>query len=81
MKASAKSNHKSVKHLSAKAPTKPKAWAPPALVPMPPAPYEKPVAAPAAVTANDVDYLLNTLPIKQARDLYDALHKIFGSAK
>ena len=78
MKASAKYKPKAVKHLSAKAP---KAWAPPALLPVPPAPYEKPVAAPAAVTANDVDYLLNTLPIKQARDLYDALHKIFGSAK
>ena len=81
MKASEKSNHKSVKHLSNKAPAKPKAWAPPALVPMPPAPYEKPVAAPSAVTANDVDYLLNTLPIKQARELYDALHKIFGGAR
>ena len=80
MKASAKSNHKSVKHLSPKAPTQPKAWAPPALVPMPPAPYEKPMP-PAAVTTSDVDHLLNTLPIKQARDLYDALHKIFGSAK
>jgi len=33
------------------------------------------------VTVNDVDYLLNTLPIKQARELYDALHKIFGGVK
>jgi hypothetical protein len=78
MKASAKSNHKPVKHLSNKAPAKPKAWAPPALVPMPPAPYENPAPA---VPVNDVDYLLNTLPIKQARELYDALHKIFGGAK
>jgi hypothetical protein len=84
MKAAAKSNHKPVKHLSNKAPAKPKAWAPPALVPMPPAPPApslRPFPPPATVTTNDVDYLLNTLPIKQARDLYDALHKIFGSSR
>jgi hypothetical protein len=70
MKAAAKSNHKSVKHFT----NKPVKAAPT------PAPYENPAPAP-AVTTNDVDYLLNTLPIKQARDLYDALHKIFGGAK
>jgi hypothetical protein len=78
MKASAKSNHKSIKHFTNK-PVK-AAWTPPALLPVPPAPYENPAPAP-AVTVNDVDYLLNTLPIKQARELYDALHKIFGGVK
>ena len=78
MKATEKSNHKPTKAPKANA------WAPPALLPVPPAPYEKPVAAPVVtaapvMTANNVDYLLNTLPIRQARDLYDALHKIFGS--
>jgi hypothetical protein len=78
MKASAKSNHKSVKHFTNKPvkaePTKAKPTkAKPTFVFAPaPAPV---------VTTNDVDYLLNTLPIKQARDLYDALHKIFGSAR
>jgi hypothetical protein len=74
MKASAKTKPKSVKHFTNK-PVK----AAPTL-----APYENPAPAPApapAVTVNDVDYLLNTLPIKQARELYDALHKIFGGAK
>jgi hypothetical protein len=70
MKASAKSNHKSVKHFTNK----------PAKAAPTPAPYENPTPAP-VVTVNDVDYLLNTLPIKQARELYDALHKIFGGAK
>lgn len=70
MKASAKSNHKSVKHFTNK----------PAKAAPTPAPHEQPSPAP-AVTVNDVDYLLNTLPIKQARELYDALHKIFGGAK
>jgi hypothetical protein len=80
MKASAKTKPKPVKHFT-NTPVKADAWTPPALVPMPPAPYENPAPAPApapAVTVNDVDYLLNTLPIKQARELYDALHKIFG---
>ena len=27
---------------------------------------------------NNVEHILNTLPIKQARALYDELHKIFG---
>jgi hypothetical protein len=76
MKASSKIKPKSVKHFTNK-PAKADAWTPPALVPMPPAPYENPAPAP-VVTVNDVDYLLNTLPIKQARELYDALHKIFG---
>ena len=70
MKASAKSNLKSVKEVT----NKPVKAAPT------PAPYENPTPAP-VVTVNDVDYLLNTLPIKQARELYDALHKIFGGAK
>lgn len=73
MKASAKTKPKPVKHFTNK-PVK-AAWTPPA--PVPPAPYEQPSPAP-VVTVNDVDYLLNTLPIKQARELYDALHKIFG---
>jgi hypothetical protein len=30
------------------------------------------------VISNDVEYILSTLPIKQARSLYDELHKIFG---
>lgn len=43
----------------------------------------QPVAAPVPVPAptvisNDVEYILSTLPIKQARSLYDELHKIFG---
>jgi hypothetical protein len=43
----------------------------------------QPVAAPApapapVVISNDVEYILSTLPIKQARSLYDELHKIFG---
>jgi hypothetical protein len=43
----------------------------------------QPVAAPAPapapmVISNDVEYILSTLPIKQARSLYDELHKIFG---
>jgi len=70
MKAAAKSNHKSVKHFTNK----------PAKAAPTPAPHEQPAPAP-VVTVNDVDYLLNTLPIKQARELYDALHKIFGGAK
>jgi len=37
-----------------------------------------PVSAP-AVVSNDVEYILSTLPIKQARSLYDELHKIFGA--
>ena len=43
-------------------------------------PEVKPVApsAPAVAVHNDVDYILSTLPIKQARALYDELHKIFG---
>jgi hypothetical protein len=73
MKASSKIKPKSVKHFTNK-PAKADAWTPPAL-------YENPAPPPAAVTANDVDYLLNTLPIKQARELYDALHKIFGGVK
>jgi hypothetical protein len=74
MKAAAKSNHKSVKHLTNK-PAKP-AKAPKAEPTFAFAPAPAPV-----VTTNDVDYLLNTLPIKQARELYDALHKIFGGGK
>jgi hypothetical protein len=41
----------------------------------------QPVATPApapVVISNDVEYILSTLPIKQARSLYDELHKIFG---
>jgi butyrate kinase len=43
----------------------------------------QPVAAPVTtaspmVISNDVEYILSTLPIKQARSLYDELHKIFG---
>jgi hypothetical protein len=68
MKAAEKSNHKPVKHFT----NKPVKAAPT------PAPYENPAPA---VPVNDVDYLLNTLPIKQARELYDALHKIFGGGK
>jgi len=34
--------------------------------------------APPMVISNDVEYILSTLPIKQARSLYDELHKIFG---
>jgi hypothetical protein len=67
MKASAKTKPKSVKHFTDK----------PAKAAPTPALYENPAPAP-VVTVNDVDYLLNTLPIKQARELYDALHKIFG---
>ena len=32
-----------------------------------------------AVITNEVEHILNTLPIKQARALYDELHKIFGA--
>lgn len=42
----------------------------------------QPAAAPASapvVISNDVEHILNTLPIKQARTLYDELHKVFGS--
>lgn len=67
MKAAEKSNHKSVKHFTNK--------------PRKAAPTKEAAAPPATVTVNDVDYLLNTLPIKQARELYDALHKIFGGGK
>ena len=42
-----------------------------------PAPVLVPASAP-MVISNDVDYILSTLPIKQARSLYDELHKIFG---
>jgi hypothetical protein len=77
MKAAAKYKPKAVKPL----PPKAKVWAPPALVPAPPAAGLSPFPPPARVITNDVDYLLNTLPIKQARDLYDALHKIFGATK
>lgn len=31
--------------------------------------------------SNDIEYILNTLPIKQAKALYDELHKIFGATK
>lgn len=41
-------------------------------------PVHTPVPAPAQVVSNDVEYILSTLPIKQARSLYDELHKIFG---
>lgn len=40
-------------------------------------PAPAPVSAP-MVVSNDVEYILSTLPIKQARSLYDELHKIFG---
>jgi hypothetical protein len=36
-------------------------------------------AQPMRVVTLEVDYILNNMPIKQARELYDALHKIFGS--
>ena len=45
-----------------------------------PPPVPAPVPAPAVVT-NEVEHILNTLPIKQARALYDELHKIFGVAR
>ena len=32
-----------------------------------------------AVITNEIEHILNTLPIKQARALYDELHKIFGA--
>ena len=42
-------------------------------------PVATPAPAPAPVViSNDVEYILSTLPIKQARSLYDELHKIFG---
>ena len=41
-------------------------------------PAPAPVSAP-MVVSNDVEYILSTLPIKQARSLYDELHKIFGA--
>jgi hypothetical protein len=44
-------------------------------------PVHTPVPAPAQVVSNDVEYILSTLPIKQARSLYDELHKIFGDHK
>jgi hypothetical protein len=74
MKAAEKSNHKSVKHFTNKPvkPAKPPKAEPTFVFAPAPAPV---------VTTNDVDYLLNTLPIKQARELYDALHKIFGGGK
>lgn len=45
-----------------------------------PPPVPAPVPAPAVIT-NEVEHILNTLPIKQARALYDELHKIFGVAR
>lgn len=42
-------------------------------------PVHTPVPVPAQVVSNDVEYILSTLPIKQARSLYDELHKIFGA--
>ena len=79
MKTNEKSNYKyptkakSVKHLANTPPkAEPTPEPTPAPVPPPPAPVW---------TTNDVDYLLNTLPIRQARELYDALHKIFGGGK
>lgn len=44
------------------------------------APPPVPTPAPVVVT-NEVEHILNTLPIKQARALYDELHKIFGASK
>lgn len=47
-----------------------------------PAPPPVPALVPApAVVTNEVEHILNTLPIKQARALYDELHKIFGVAR
>lgn len=43
-----------------------------------PTPAPAPAYAP-VVISNDVEHILNTLPIKQARALYDELHKVFGS--
>jgi hypothetical protein len=79
MKATEKSNYNPAKYLTNKPTKAPKAAPTPAPTPEP-APVPTPAPAP-VVTTNDVDYLLNTLPIRQARDLYDALHKIFGGAK
>ena len=47
------------------------------------APRVQPMAAPVATTVSrdEVEHILNTLPIKKARELYDALHNIFGERK
>lgn len=44
------------------------------------APAPVPAPAPMVVT-NEVEHILNTLPIKQAHALYVELHKIFGESK
>jgi len=44
------------------------------------APTPVPIPVPVVVT-NEVEHILITLPIKQARALYDELSKIFGDAK
>ncbi len=56
-------------------------------MPLPPLTLPDPAPHPAAlahahapaVISNEVEHILNTLPIKQARALYDELHKVFGS--
>lgn len=73
-----------LKQASAKHTAKPKPAMP---LPPPTLPERKPHPAaglaalkpqPAVIT-NEVEHILNTLPIKQARALYDELHKIFGA--
>lgn len=79
-RAEAKAKAKEKKLVAAPIQAAPKVDTAQAVVP-PPAPMQPPapVQAPALVVHNDVEHILNTLPIKQARELYDALHKIFGS--
>jgi hypothetical protein len=43
-----------------------------------PTPAPAPAYAP-VVIPNEIEHILNTLPIKQARALYDELHKVFGN--
>lgn len=45
-----------------------------------PAPAPMVVQSPMVVT-NEVEHILNTLPIKQAKELYTELQKIFGESK
>lgn len=75
-----------LRQAAAKAAPKPRSTMP---LPPPTLPESKPHPAaglaalkpqPAVIT-NEVEHILNTLPIKQARALYDELHKIFGAAK
>lgn len=45
------------------------------------APVQAPVQQVVTTVSNDIEYILSTLPIKQARALYDELHKIFGRSQ